>query len=104
MSNSENFYATINPDAVDCPYNGQECFQHDECAERCGKIIAKTIYRLKRNGCGCSTGYPTPRTIQIAAPPEHIAETDEQLRNTQALNGLPVFTVETLTEMKKRLK
>ncbi|PIR49191.1 hypothetical protein COU80_00375 [Candidatus Peregrinibacteria bacterium CG10_big_fil_rev_8_21_14_0_10_55_24] len=100
---SENFYATINPAAVECEFNGEGCFKHgDYCAQRCGVIMAETVYNLQGTGYGQSSGIPTPRTVQIAAPAEHIAKTDAQLRGARALNGLPLFDVKTLTEMCRR--
>ncbi|MBU2260042.1 hypothetical protein KKC44_05565 [Patescibacteria group bacterium] len=100
---SENFYATINPPAVDCPHHGEGCFAHDECAERCGRIMAETKYNLIGDGYGVQSGFPTTRTVQIAAPAEHIKETDAQLRSAKAINGLPLFDVKTLSADKKEL-
>ena len=100
---SENFYATIRPEAVECPHNGEGCFHHDECAERCGVIMAETIYNLKGDGYGEGSGFPTPRTVQIAAPQEHIVETDEQLRSARAINGQPLFDVTTLSDWKRAI-
>ncbi|MBT3835380.1 hypothetical protein HOF56_04000 [Candidatus Peribacteria bacterium] len=99
---SENFYATINPEAVDCPHNGNQCFHHSECAERCGRIMAETIYNLKGWGYGQGSGVPTPRTVQIAAPTEHIETTDQQLRNARAENGMPLFDVRVLSSKEDR--
>jgi len=61
--------------------------------------MAETIYQLHGTGYGYGSGHPTPRTVIIAAPQEHIATTDTQLRSARALNGLPIFTVQTLRDL-----
>ncbi len=98
---SEIIYARVRPDAVECPHNGRGCGHHEECAARCDRVIQETVYGLQGTGFGVGR-WPDMGSLSLAAPPDRAAVTLAQLHGRRALNGQPMFEVETIDQRRQR--